>query len=133
MFPKLWGVVFRTEQEDASGSPAKFRSGASHLEKSYPHRELQRVQNHPHCPVQVYSCSGLPDQFKPVIPWSSVILLVVRIVHLCCQSCNYGGSAAILRHIWPHFLLYGQRILPVSPVLTEHFGFHGHNGILASH
>lgn len=55
MFPKLWGVVFRTEQEDASGSPAKFRNGASHLEKSYPHRELQRVQNHPHCPVQVYS------------------------------------------------------------------------------
>lgn len=44
-----------------------------------------------------------------------------------------GESAAILRHIWPHFLLYGQCILPVSPVLTEHFGLHGHNVILASH
>lgn len=42
-----------------------------------------------------------------------------------------------LRHIWPHFLHYGQciRILPVSPVLTHRawFGFYGHNMSLASH
>lgn len=95
MFPRLWGMVFSTEQEDATVSPAEPRNGASHTEKSYPHMELQREQNHHHCPAQAYSCSGLPDQFKPVIPWSSVILLVVKIFHLCCQSCSYGEGEVL--------------------------------------
>lgn len=84
-------MVFSSEQEDATGSPAESRNGASHTEKSYPHRELQRVQNHHHCLAQAYSCSGLPDQFKLVIPWGSVIHLV-RIVHLCYHGYSYGGK-----------------------------------------
>lgn len=91
-FQSCWGMVLSTEQQDAAGSPAESRNGAPHTEKSYPHRELQRVQNHHRCPGQAYSFSGLPDQFKPVIPWSSAILPVVKIVHLCFRSCSYRGG-----------------------------------------
>lgn len=86
------GVWYSVQsKEDATGSPSEPRNGASHTEKSYPHRELQRMQNSHHCPAQAYSCSGLPDQFKPVIPWSYVILLL-KILHLCYQSYNYRGE-----------------------------------------
>lgn len=79
------GVWYSVQsKEDAAASPSESRNGASHT-------ELQRIQNYHHCPTQAYSCSGLPDQFKPVIPWS-IILLLVKILHLCYQSYSYGGE-----------------------------------------
>lgn len=48
-----------------------------------------------------------------------------------------GKNADILRHIWPHFLLYGQcmRLLAMSPVRARRarFGIHDRKVILASH